>query len=264
MNILISTTTNWNQGDEWIRLGVKNLLKYIYPNANYIHYDRNPNNMIDWPNNQNMKYGLHGNFMNNPINWEIIDLVVLAGSPEFLHHPLAPIYDGLVNNQHIPLLAIGVGYSEPEFMIPFTISEQIVLKRENTLIIVRQKELSDRLQDTLHIPVITLPCPALFCFENFPNKTKSEFDNSKYINTDSHDLLNYIGSCKYVTSDRLHAVIAGISGGAYCKLENRNFRTESAIKLFESVLQSDQDNIQEFKNQTFNNYINILKNATKH
>ncbi len=276
MNILISTTTNWNPGDDFIRFGVKNILKHIYPNANYIHYDRNPNNMIDWPHNQNMKYGLHGNFMNNPIMWEIIDLVVLAGSPEFLHHPLAPIYEGLVNNPHIPLLAIGVGYTEPNFVLPFTDAEKTILKRENTLVISRQQELSNRLQDELHIPIITLPCPALFCFEKFPAKVNNILDNYKgchslsqleyyhYFSSDSLDMLNYIGECSVVISERLHAVIAGISGGAFCKLINKNFRTEEAIKLFEPVLQAEYPIIQEFKNKTLTNYLNILKNATKH
>lgn len=273
MNILISTTTNWNPGDDFIRIGVKNILKHIYPDANYIHYDRNPNNMIDWPRNQNMKYGLHGNFMNNPINWEIIDLVVLSGSPEFLHHPLAPIYEGLVNHPEIPLWAIGVGYSEPEFMLPFTDAENIVLQRENTLIIVRQQELSSRLQDELHIPVTTLPCPALFCFESFPKKnyvlyggthSLSELNDVDFFSTDANDLLNHLGLCEYVRSERLHAVIAGISSGASCILLNPNFRTHEAIKLFESVLESDQKTIQEFKNKTLTNYLNILKNAKAH
>ena len=275
MNILISTTTNWNPGDDFIRIGVKNILKHIYPNANYIHYDRNPNNMIEWPHNQNIKYGLHGNFMNNPIRWEIIDLVVLAGSPEFLHHPLAPIYEGLVNNPHIPLWAIGVGYSESKFMLPFTDAEKTVLQRENTIVISRQQELSNRLQDELDIAVKTLPCPALFCFESFPKKTNrmalyvgchslSELDRDMYFSTDAYDLLNYIGSCDYVISERLHAVIAGISGGSYCQLENPNFRTQEAIKLFEPVLESNPTTIQEFKNNTLTNYLNILKNATKH
>lgn len=274
MNILISTTTNWNPGDDFIRIGIKNLLKHIYPDANYINYDRNPNNMIDWPHNQNMKHGLHGNFMNNPIDWSIIDLVVLAGSPEFLHHPLTPIYEGLVNHPNIPLWAIGVGYSEPEFMLSFTDAEKTVLQRENTLVIVRQQELSNRLQDALHIAVTTLPCPALFCFEHFPEKkyytysgchSISELDEDKYFSTDANDLLNHLGSCQYVTSERLHAVIAGISAGSYCKLENQNFRTQEAIKLFEPVLECyDTNIIQEFKNKTFNNYLTILKNATKH
>ena len=99
--------------------------------------------MVDWPSNQNLLPNHGGNFMNKP-KWEDVSLVVLAGSPEFLHHPLAPIYEGLVNHPEIPLWAIGVGYTEPQFVLPLTDAERIVLKRESTLIISRQKELSER------------------------------------------------------------------------------------------------------------------------
>ena len=271
MNILISTTTNWNPGDDFLRIGVKNILKYIYPITNYIHYDRNPNNMIDYPNNQNIKAGLRGNFMNNPIDWEMIDLVVLAGSPEFLHHPLAPIYEGLVEHPEIPLFAIGVGYSYPEFILPLTESELTVLKRENTLIIARQQELSDRLKKVLNRQIHTLPCPALFCFEEYPEKTKednykntschslSELSDSTFFSSDAYDMLHFIGKHKRFVSTRLHGVIAAISAGANASLIADDFRTKEGIKLFEEVLESDRSGITPFKTRILNNYINIIQ-----
>lgn len=269
MNILISTTTNWNCGDDFIRYGVKNILKHIFQcTTNYIHYDRNPNNMIDWPSNQNMKAGLHGNFMNNPIDWDLIDLVVLAGTPEFLHHPLMPIYNGLVKHPEIPLWAIGVGYTEPEFVLPLSENEISILKRKNTLIITRQEELTNRLFTLLKREVYTLPCPALFCFEDFPEKTNgvcnavhsiNELHDKEYFSTDAYDMLNYIGSCKKVISGRLHGVIAGISAGAYCRIINDSFRVTEAIKLFSEVLESSPEEILPFKIRTLTNYINIIK-----
>lgn len=272
MNILISTTTNWNPGDSWILLGVKNILKHIFlETPNYIHYDRNPNNMIDWPNNQNMKVGLHGNFMNNPIDWGLIDMVVLAGSPEFLHHPLAPIYDGLAEHPEIPLWAIGVGYTEPEFVLPLTENEITVLKRESTLIIVRQKELAARLGDLLDRAVYILPCPALFCFEKFPEKTKDamnifaahsidEIGCDSFFSSDPYDMLNFIGSHKVVVSGRLHGTIAGISSGAISTSINQSFRAKEAIKLFEEAVEADTATITAFKVRTLNDYITIIKN----
>lgn len=273
MNILISTTTNWNCGDDFIRFGVKNILKHIFPTTpNYIHYDRNPNNMIDWPNDQNMKKGLRGTFMNNPIDWSKIDLVVLAGSPEFLHHPLAPIYEGLVDHPEIPLWAIGVGYSEPYFVLPFTEEEKEVLKRKSTLIIARQEELTNRLAFFFNPKIIyAQPCPALFCFEKFPEKKRTnltssliahsleEFNNISYFSSDPYDMLNYIGSHCEVISHRLHAAIAGISSGAKTQLVNDDFRCQSAIKLFEEVIEADPATITTFKTRILNNYINIIK-----
>lgn len=272
MNVLISTTTNWNPGDQFILIGVKNILKHIFPNTpNYIHYDRSPNNMVRWPENQNIKTGLHGTFMNNPIDWSKISLVVLAGSPEFLHHPLAPIYEGLLNHPEIPLWAIGVGYTEPYFVLPFTESEKEVLKRESTLIITRQEELTNRIFKELGKDSYTLPCPALFCFENYPEKTRDtllphqiahsleELTSETFFSSDPYDMLNYIGSHKRITSNRLHGAIAGISSGAYVTLENDSFRAQSAIHLFHEVIESDQASITSFKEKHLNNYINLVK-----
>ena len=272
MNILISTTTNWNSGDDFIRIGVKNILKHIFPfTPNYIHYDRNPNNMVKWPDDQNMKFNLHGTFMNSPIDWKKIDLVVLAGSPEFLHHPLAPIYEGLVDHPEIPLWAIGVGYSEEKFVLPLTDAEVKVLSRESTLIIPRQRDVSNRLELIIDRKITELPCPALFCFEKFPEKTRTvlhpilishsleEFRDASYFSSDPYDMLDYIGSHCEVISQRLHGAIAGISSGAKTQLANDDFRCQSAIRLFEEVIESDAATITTFKTRILNNYINIIK-----
>lgn len=269
MNILISTTTNWNPGDFFILKGCKNILNKLLPNPSYIHYDRNPNNMVNWPDDQNMKSGLHGTFMNNPIDWENIHMVVLAGSPEFLHEPLIPIYEGLASRPHIPLLAIGVGYSEPEFMKPLSENEKLVLSRRNTLIISRQYGLSERLIKILNKEVFTLPCPALFCFDKFPEKTRDtvsynvchsieEMTGETYFSSDPYDILNFIGQHRKVISKRLHGAIAGISSGASSSLINGSFRAQSAIKLFEPVMESSQGTISQFKKETLFKYFKII------
>lgn len=161
MNILISTTTNWNPGDDFIRYGVKNLLNSLYSDINYVHYDRNP----DYFKSDNWEMGSNhkSNVMNDPIDWFTIDAVVLAGSPEFLHGPLKPLYEGLYNNPHIPLLALGVGYSNDIDMLAITHIEHQVLSRSSTLIITRQYDLQKKLKELLHgKKVHCLPCPAIF------------------------------------------------------------------------------------------------------
>jgi len=286
MNILISTTTNWNVGDNFIAFGVKNILKHIFPEQpNYIHYDRNPNNMIDYPHNQRMKKGLRGTFMNNPIDWNLIDIVILAGTPEWLHHPLEPIYEGLVDHPEIPLWAIGIGYTEPQFVLPLTDAEVKVLKRENTLIITRQQELSDRLEPILERKIPALPCPALFCFEDFPEKKREKLyivttmnvvgDDSichsveeingykNFISSDPHDVLNYIGEYRIVKSQRLHGTIAAISSGAKATSWGDDFRIKQAMELFSEVIEADRTDITVFKTRILNQYINIIKEYAK-
>jgi len=162
MNILISTTTNWNPGDDFIRYGVKNLLDSIYFDINYIHYDRNPDYFESglWEMGHNHK----SNVMNDPIDWSVIDVVVLAGSPEFLGGPLKPLYEGLAENPHIPLLLIGVGYSHEVDNLVLSHEEFLVLSRPENLIIVRQYDLQEKLNELLEDcrTVNCLPCPAIF------------------------------------------------------------------------------------------------------
>lgn len=281
MNILISTTTNWNCGDDFIRFGVKNILNNIFPNANYIHYDRNPDYMTDYPRNQRLRSGCVSNIMNNPIEWGIIDLVVLAGSPEFLHSPLALIYSGLLDYPEIPLWAVGVGYSESKWVVPPDDNEITILKRKNTLIISRQQELSERLELLLDRGIHTLPCPGLFCFMDFPEKTKDaltilqnresiipegdiayhtiwDYRKGGYYSSDPNDMLNHIGKYEKIISQRLHGTIAGISAGARSLLDNTSFRATEAIKLFKEVIGCGGEDILPFKVRTFNNYIKII------
>jgi len=178
----------------------------------------------------------------------------------------------LVNHPNIPLWAIGVGYSEPEFLVPFTNAEREVLGRESTLIITRQKELVQRLYRELGKPSYSLPCPALFCFEKFPEKTRwtltpqtiahslEEMTPSTYFDSDYNEMLNYIGSHRFITSKRLHGAIAGISSGAFVTLMNDSFRCKSAIELFDEVMQTeDKTAIYDFKKRTLNDYTTILK-----
>lgn len=229
--------------------------------------------MVDWPNDQNMRSGLHGTFMNNPIDWAKIDLVVLAGSPEFLHHPLTPIYEGLAGHPEIPLLAIGIGYSEPRLMLPLTEAEKKLLRQRSTLIISRQNIIGgfEMELNEFRQTVYVLPCPALFCFESFPEKTRGhllsdqiahsldELTDNQYFSSDPYDMLHFIGSHKFVNSKRLHGAIAGISSGAYTTLENDSYRAQSSIELFKEVMQSDRGTIQAFKTRTLNNYIKLIK-----
>ena len=164
MNILISTTSNWNPGDDFIRYGVEYVLQKKYgPNINFIHYDRNPDYFKSdaWE----MGVGHKSNVMNNPIDLSFIDMVVLAGSPEWLHGPLTPLYEALKIHSNIPLVAIGVGYSFPmDQMLPLTDIECDVLSRPWTTIITRQYDLAEHIKKYTHTlaTVTTLPCPGVF------------------------------------------------------------------------------------------------------
>jgi len=159
----VSTTTGHNPGDQFIYKGVMNLLEsldLISDKDSIFLYDRNPDFMKEFPSNQILEEQYWGN-RTNIINWEDIDAVVLAGSPEWLHGPLHHIYEGLSQNPHIPLLSIGVGYSQPE--VEMSDLEKSVLKRKNTKIICRSNELREQVNKILgKQKASALPCPAIF------------------------------------------------------------------------------------------------------
>ena len=176
MNILISTTSNWNPGDDFIRYGVEYLLSKKYgDNINYIHYNRNPDyfKLDVWEMGSNHK----SNNMNGPIDMSLIDMVVLAGSPEWLHGPLKPLYEALKNHPNVPLVAIGVGYSFPMDQIhPLTDIERDVLYRPNTTIITRQYDLAEHIQKYIfhQNKIYTLPCPGVFSSNRVKSKKRTE------------------------------------------------------------------------------------------
>lgn len=298
MNILISTTSNWNPGDDFIRYGVKNLLSEVYPEANYIHYDRNPDYFI--PGTGDMGTDHKSNIMNNPIDWSLVDLVVLAGSPEFLHGSLTPIYDGLVNNPHIPLLAIGVGYSFEMDMLTISDNERLVLGRDNITIITRQYDLQEKLRELLGKHVYCLPCPAVFASKYLIHtKTKlailqapsgpqglgeedeksttnflwgKEYDKafhyiedfkyfrSGFYTSEAKDLLTKITRYKTVVSNRLHGGIVALGSGAKVRFINTSNRVQKALVPYDIYLQNGEYFMSENeKSELKKSYIELIK-----
>lgn len=273
MNILISTTTNWNPGDDFIRFGVKNLLKKAYGECSYVHYDRNPDFFS--PDKWEMGIGHKSNVMNNPVDLSNIDLVVLAGSPEFLHGPLSPLYSALRNSPNTPLLVLGVGYSLLVDDLQLSEDEMKVLKRSNTTIVTRQYDLASKLLSLIGNSVYCLPCPAMFALESGlrtngtlvipqaitgPQSVSSEdaeltkqylvndvlthyVEDFKqfggYFSSDAHDLLQKIGTYRKVISNRLHGGIVALGNGAQVKIINTSNRVVKALEPFSFLRDKD-------------------------
>lgn len=179
MNILISTTTGHNPGDQFIYKGVMNLLEsldLVSSDDSIFIYDRNPDFMEAFPHKQELVQDYWGN-RENLIDWTTIDAVILAGSPEWLHEPLKHIYEGLSANPSIPLLAIGVGYSNDNLKISEL--EKKVLLRDNSKIICRSLELKQKVDKQLgNAKAAALPCPAIFSGDGI---TKSYEYSAGYI-----------------------------------------------------------------------------------
>ena len=162
LNILISSTTQWNPGDEFIRFGVKNLLQsYIGVDNNWLLWNRNPDLFVDAWIKPKISPLMLANSLKSP-SLDIVDMVVIAGTPEWRGPSLEPVYRDLLRYSNIPLMMLGLGAGTAE--VELTQAERLVMRRDNTLITARSRGLAATLNQQLGIDKVrALPCPALFC-----------------------------------------------------------------------------------------------------
>jgi hypothetical protein len=161
-NILISSTRQWNPGDEFILLGARRLLEAtVGTGPNYLLWNRNPDLFVDRWKDPQLRPGFLTNSSMEP-SLDLVDLVVLAGTPEWFGRPVERIFRELLRYPTVPLIALGVGGAGHGFAL--NPQEREVLQRENSLIICRNPVLAQEINDQLgSTKAVVLPCPALFC-----------------------------------------------------------------------------------------------------
>jgi hypothetical protein len=159
---LVSTTKQWNPGDEFIWFGVRNLLEKVFgTKTNWLLWNRNPDMFINGWEQPFMSPHRWTNAVKMP-SLELCDAVVLAGSPEWHGWPVEPIYRELLVYKDKPLICLGAGSGEAE--VKLTPAEKEVLSRDSTLITTRSQELADSINSQLNMnKAKPLPCPAVFC-----------------------------------------------------------------------------------------------------
>ncbi|MEJ8737280.1 polysaccharide pyruvyl transferase family protein [Erysipelotrichaceae bacterium HCN-30851] len=180
-NVLISTTRQWNPGDEFIMMGVINILKEIYGDIyNPIIYNRNPDirggsRFRNQTRNYYQSYKwdcksfkgkgiLHeifriGHFDNSwkdDMKFENIDLAVFAGSPEWYGGRLKSMYE-IIHKGKIPTLFLGLGAGSS---LDFGKSKDIVNEvLDNALLITTRDKSTEVLLKKYDAKYV--PCPAL-------------------------------------------------------------------------------------------------------
>ena len=90
MNILFSSTRQWNPGDEFIFFGVRNLIEdFFQKKINWVLYDRNPDLFVSVDNRlhkevmwSNSSCGDHS---------EVYNLAIIAGSPVHIVQDILPM-----------------------------------------------------------------------------------------------------------------------------------------------------------------------------
>ncbi len=191
LNILFSTTRQWNPGDEFILMGCINLLSEFL-NFNPVIYNRNPQirYVIGWKKrmiNNIFKaiFGRYffGPFVDNSIKpsskGEWIDLVVFAGSPAWYGAPSEDLYQFILKNK-LPVVFLGIGIGEPlkkDHLKPY---EKEVITRAK-LITTRDIKAKTLLEE---YGAMQLPCPALL--SSTQQKTISKVDRIGLIFASHH------------------------------------------------------------------------------
>ncbi len=153
MNILFSTTCQWNVGDEIILRGVKNLLAGQGLSFNSIAWNRHPEIR---PHN----YSKDNSFDVHRHRAEDVDLVVFAGTPEWMGKRVDPLNE-MISTCRLPCLYLGIGYTQPEF--PLTDAVRSAMQSQARLITCRDETTCRNLcRELVDRPVHLLPCPSIF------------------------------------------------------------------------------------------------------
>lgn len=196
MNILVSSTVQWNPGDEFILMGVRNLLSELISGSpiNWVLYNRNPDLFQDGFCNPAHKDKIWTNSLihGNP---HCIDLALVAGTPEWFGLPMRRFY-ALANEGLWPVLLLGVGYVDAS--IQFSEDEKRCFARCVKLAVTRDPY-ADRELKKLPVATRLLPCPALFA-----SRAEKVFRKTKKIGfvLQGHEVVN-----QSVSLELLHACV---------------------------------------------------------
>lgn len=175
LNVLFSTTRQWNVGDEFILFGAINLIKSVFSEeVNPIIYNRHPDLRTDLLPicdlkdiklcaadeltllaDANFRVGFRDNSFKNSLDGQFLDLVVFAGTPEWSNNRCLDLYQ-IIEKYDLPVIALGIGNC---------IQEQHDLIKRNLdkfqLFTVRSPELINTIENQLKIQSHYLPCPSL-------------------------------------------------------------------------------------------------------
>lgn len=180
-NIVISSTRQWNPGDEFILRGVRNIFAKLGVRSNPILYNRNPDIRSCFQDRQffrasrvparfvhdidlidleaNLKFGFFDNSLKPDTNCDFVDWVVLAGTPEWCSGRVADLYASIIKHSR-PVMILGVGggcdiYQE-SFREVIHKAKIFTVRDAATLAAVTAQGFRARM----------MPCPALLCTPN--------------------------------------------------------------------------------------------------
>lgn len=195
LNVLFSTTRQWNVGDEFILFGAINLIKSsLHDDINPIIYNRHPDLRTDlksFPYLDNIKFctcdelsllaeanfriGFRDNSFKLSLDGQFIDLVVFAGTPEWSNNRCLDLYL-IIEKFNLPVIALGIGNCIQD-------RNDIIMRNLNRfqLFTVRSPELIDSVKNELSVEPQYLPCPSLCSAQNTKIHNINEVKNIGFI-----------------------------------------------------------------------------------
>ena len=168
LRILCSSTRQWNPGDEWIALGIRRLFHTLYPGRilNWILYDRSPDCFEKPWSAPDRKPLLLGNSYQPGEQLPPVDLLVVAGTPEWLGPHLEPLAR-IRPTSAAPVFYLGIDYPSAE--LPLSPFDRKMLSQS---LVVARGPMARQALEGLGIQAHLLPCPALFsAFIEYPART---------------------------------------------------------------------------------------------
>jgi hypothetical protein len=143
----------------------------------YVLWNRNPDLFLDRWALPHMRPTMLTNSAAEPA-LDVMDMVVLAGSPEWSGPPLERVYRELLRFPDVPLLALGVGGAGSGFRLSPV--EREVYSRRNSLLVCRNPQLAADINDQLGTrKARVLPCPAFFSSPETTPRAAESFARSK-------------------------------------------------------------------------------------
>src|ERR1700730_9064305 len=96
LNILISSTRQWNPGDEFICKGVKRIMSQVTGTShNWLLWNRNPDLFLKRWEDARLRTDFLTNSQREPM-LDVTDLVVFAGTPEWTGPAVSRVYRELL------------------------------------------------------------------------------------------------------------------------------------------------------------------------
>ncbi|MFP4472561.1 MAG: polysaccharide pyruvyl transferase family protein [Candidatus Omnitrophota bacterium] len=169
-NILFSTTRQWNPGDEFILHGIQNILRELLEGYNAIIFNRSPE--MKHKEEPTISFQLklrslsckrlqltrYDNSFKEAVLYEnFIDIVILAGTPEWASHRMNVLYEYILTHS-IPALYIGIGAGSSDIDFDSLRGGCKKVISNAPLITVRDRILEKALK---RFNAHYLPCPAL-------------------------------------------------------------------------------------------------------